>query len=236
MHLVESRTQRKSVRLAIAVHYPRMNGGRLMRLRTFLFVPTVLALISIAGCASQAPAPAAPPNTSAANAPQTVQPNPAISAPTQLQTANYTARGRIRQLNYAEDGRLNGFLLDDGTLIDLPDNFSGIIPPLRTRVNIYGALHPSVSGRTVMTAQLIAQAAGRRIGSVTATAPSAPPPGDLAVAPPQPPPLPPPTANGVAPPPLLPPYGAPPPPPPPPQYGAPPPPQSRRGSERFSRS
>ena len=89
-----------------------------MRLRTFLFVPTVLALISIAGCASQPPAPAVPPNISAANAPQTAQPNPATSAPAQLQTANYTARGRIRQLNYADDGRLDGFLLEDGTLID----------------------------------------------------------------------------------------------------------------------
>jgi hypothetical protein len=189
----------------------------MMRAKTLLLIPSVLGLVCVAGCARQAPAPAAQPDTTAANTSQASLPVPTTPVSAQSVSTNYTARGRIRQLNYAEDGRVNGFLLDSGTLIYLPDSFSGTIPPLRSRVEISGTLHPSAPGRTVVTAQLVEESAGKRLGSFVTTPSPTLPTGNAAVVPP----LPVPPAGNVAaiPPPPVPPAlivdGAAPPPPPP---------------------
>lgn len=189
--------------------------------RGFLLVSVAVGLVGIAGCAGPAPAPEAPPNPSPISA-QQPPPSPAPPAP-QLQPANYSARGRVRQLNYAEDGRVDGFLLDNGILIYLPANFSGTIPPMRTRVQVSGSLHPSVPERTVVTAQLVVQAGGSRLGSRAAIAPPLPPPANNAALPlparttgyPDVAPPPSPGGDFVLAPPPSPPYGAEPPPPPP---------------------
>ena len=200
-----------------------------MRAKTLLLIPAVLSLVCVAGCARQAPAPAAQPDTTAANTSQASLPVPTAPVSAQSVSTNYTVGGRIRQLNYAEDGRVNGFLLDNGTLIYLPDSFSGTIPALRSRVEISGTLHPSAPGRRVVTAQLVSQAAGRRPGSFVATpSPSlltdnaavvpplpVPPAGNVAAIPP--PPVPPPPIIDGAGPPL---------PPPPPQLDG----RGRRGT------
>jgi hypothetical protein len=200
-----------------------------MRAQALLLVSAVLGLVCDAGCARQAPVPPAQPDTAAAH---TSQPVPAPPVSTQSGSINYVTRGRIRQLNYAEDGRINGFMLDNGALIDLPDNFSGTIPPLRSRVEISGTLHPSTSGRTVVTAQLVDESR-KRFGSFFATSSPNLPTGNASVVPP----LPVPPAGNVAanPPPPVPRLPVPPPsiadgagPPPPPsgpgRRGTPPPP------------
>jgi len=184
-----------------------------MFLPKVLLISATLSLVCIAGCARQASAPETPPGSSASATP--TPPNPAGSFAPQFQPANYTAEGRIRQLNYAEDGRVDGFLLDNGTLIYLPANFSGAIPPLRTRVQVSGSLHPSVSERTVVTAQLVVPTTGSRPGTVTASASAVPPANNVAIAPPPPPP---PSDAAVAPPP---------PPPAPGRRRSPPPPPTR---------
>src|SRR6266567_4374817 len=160
-----------------------------MRSRHFLLIIAIAALAGMAGCARQATAPEAPANPSATTVAAPPPSNSAALPSPQTQPANYAAGGRVRKLNYAVDGRVDGFLLDNGTLIYLPANFSGTIPPLRTRVQVSGSLHPSVPDRTVVTAQLVVQASGNRLGSVAATALAVPPPANNAAAVP-PPPLP----------------------------------------------
>jgi formin 2 len=190
-----------------------------MQLREHLAAPLILGFLSIAGCARQTPTPETPPNPSPLGAQQTNLPPPPAAPP---QPATYSAEGRIRQWNYAEDGRIDGFLLDNGTLICLPARFSGTMPPLRTRVEVSGSLHPSVAERTVVTAQLVVPAAGNRPLPAIAAAPPVVATGETAIIPP--PPSPPPAEDGVAPPPTPAPSGAPPPPPPPRGRGRPGPP------------
>jgi hypothetical protein len=177
-----------------------------MQLREHLAASLILGFLSIAGCARQTPTPETPPNPSPPGAQQTNLPPPP-AAPSQ--PATYSAEGRIRQWNYVEDGRIDGFLLDNGTLIYLPARFSGTMPPLRTRVEVSGSLHPSVAERTVVTAKLVVPAAGNRPLPAVAAAPPVVPMGETAI-------IPPPPAPASA--------GAPPPPPPPRGRGRPGPP------------
>jgi hypothetical protein len=178
-----------------------------MRPGDCLIAPLILGLVSIAGCARQTPLSEAPPNPSATSSQQANSPPP---PPAPAQPTNYSAAGRIRQWNYAEDGRVDGFLLDNGTLVYLPASFSGTVPPLRTRVQVSGSLHSSVAERTVVTAQLVISTGSNRPQPVAVSAPPAAPPAEPAIVPP-PPPLaedgvapPPPPASPAAPPPPLP--------------------------------
>lgn len=195
----------------------------------------ILGLILIAGCARQAPTPQAsnPPGKPAPASP----PANLEAPPAQLKSTTYSSEGSIRQLNYAEDGRVDGFLLDNGTLVYLPKNFTGVIPALRTRVQISGTLYPSNLGRTVVIAQLISPTSRDRLNTViAATAPpvplpspatNLPAPGDVAT--PPPPPLPS-LPAGLPFPPRR--YGAPPRPPEPPALAQSPPPPSPSGRRR----
>ena len=167
-----------------------------MRPGDCLIAPLILGLVSIAGCARQTPLSEAPPNPSATSSQQANSPPP---PPAPAQPTNYSAADRIRQRNYAEDGRVDGFLLDNGTLVYLPASFSGTVPPLRTRVEVSGSLHSSVAERTVVTAQLVIPTGWNRSQLVAVSAPPAVPAAEAAVVPhPSPPPA---AEDGVAPPP-----------------------------------
>jgi hypothetical protein len=191
-----------------------------------LVIFSALLLFITWGC-TQPPAPA--PDQSSAP-PQTAPPPPspagtaAASVPF-LPVANYSTESRIRQLNLNEAGQVDGLLLYNGVQVYFPQNFSGTVPPLWTRVRVSGFLRPTdASGRTVVEAQLIVERpSARQLGAGTSAAALPPPPGVPAgYAPPPPPPG---QDTGIAPPP--PPGGpayAPPPPPPPPPPGGPLPP------------
>ncbi len=194
-------------------------GEAFMPAKELLLAPIFMGLFGFAGCARQAPAPQEIANPSATVAQAPPPSKPAGLSPAQLQPANYSAEGHIQQLNYAEDGRIDGFLLDNGTLVYLPVSFSGTIPPLRTRVQVSGELQPSVSGRKVVSARLVVQVPRSRIGYVAAIAPlplAPPPPPVYGAAPPPPPPPVKPAHRASPPPPPAP--GAVPPPPPPASY------------------
>ena len=125
--------------------------------------------------------------------------------------APYSGSGRVQQLNYGADGSVNGFLLDNGTLAELPpysaDNPSSISPGLP--VTFTGYARSTLMGRTVVDLQTLSvngqtltiQPAARRSGRADAPgAPAPAPPASNRARPggqmdePTPPPPPPPQA------------------------------------------
>lgn len=77
-------------------------------------------------------------------------PQPGAAAP-------YTGSGRIQQLNYGVDGSVNGFLLDNGTLAELPP-FSAANPSsIRSgaTVNFTGYARNTAAGHTVVNVQTL---------------------------------------------------------------------------------
>lgn len=80
-----------------------------------------------------------------------------FSVPQPGQAAPYSGSGHIQQLNYGPDGAVNGFMLDNGTLVTLPPfsatNPSSIRPG--ASVSFTGFARTSVTGRTVVDLQSI---------------------------------------------------------------------------------
>ncbi|HLH04698.1 MAG TPA: hypothetical protein VKX25_18165 [Bryobacteraceae bacterium] len=124
-----------------------------------------------------------------------------ISIPQPGAAAPYSGSGRIQQLNYAADGAVNGFLLDNGTLIEMPP-FSAANPSsirVGGSVSFTGYARSSISGRTVVNAQTLtvngqslALAGPAPRAAVPPPAPAAPPaPPPTATEEPAPPPPPP---------------------------------------------
>ena len=75
-------------------------------------------------------------------------PQPGAAAP-------YSGSGRIQQLNYARDGAINGFLLDNGTLAAVPP-FAATNPSsirVGSIVAFTGYARNTISGRTVVNVQ-----------------------------------------------------------------------------------
>ena len=75
-------------------------------------------------------------------------PQPGAAAP-------YSGSGRIQQLNYGPDGAVNGFLLNDGTLANVPPFSAGNPSSIRvgTSVSYSGYARKTMSDRTVVDAQ-----------------------------------------------------------------------------------
>jgi hypothetical protein len=120
--------------------------------------------------------------------------------------APYSGSGRIQQLNYAPDGSVNGFLMENGALAELPP-FSASNPSsvkVGATVNFTGYARTSVTGRTVVDLQTLSiNGQTMTIAASGPAAPGAPPrppmapaapngPGAEEPAPPPPPPAAPP--------------------------------------------
>lgn len=136
-------------------------------------------------------------------------PQPGAAAP-------YSGSGRIQQLNYGPDGSVNGFLLSDGTLANVPPFGAGNPTSIRVgaSVSYSGYARKTMSDRTVVDVQsltvngqqLVLAPAGP-VGPRGARGAAPPPAGAVAPAPPAAPgaapaPLPPVrTAEPAAPPP-----------------------------------
>ncbi len=75
-------------------------------------------------------------------------PQPSAAAP-------YSGSGRIQQLNYGSDGAVNGFLLNDGTLANVPPFSAGNPSSIRVGASISysGYARKTMSDRTVVDAQ-----------------------------------------------------------------------------------
>ncbi|HZQ50668.1 MAG TPA: hypothetical protein VFB14_00635 [Bryobacteraceae bacterium] len=106
------------------------------------------------------------------------------------QPAPTSGRGVVRQLNYDRGGAVNGFVLDNGTLVFVPPFDSGNPSAIRpgARVQYSGNARQTPAGRTVVDVQSIT------VNGQTLTLAAAPPPparpgrGPRGVAPPPPPP------------------------------------------------
>ncbi|MBV8706805.1 MAG: hypothetical protein JO028_06435 [Acidobacteriaceae bacterium] len=107
-------------------------------------------------------------------------PQPGAAAP-------YSGSGRVQQLNYGADGAVNGFLLNDGTLVTVPpfnaDNPTSI--RVGATVSYSGYAHRTMNDRTVVNAQSLTIN-----GQQLALAAPAGPGGPRGAAPPPPPPSP----------------------------------------------
>jgi hypothetical protein len=102
-----------------------------------------------------------------------------FAAPQPGPAAPYSGSGRIQQLNYAPDGAVNGFLMDNGTLAELPPfsaaNPSSVKPG--AAVSFSGYARSTVTGRTVVDLQSLSiNGQTLTIAAPAAGAPVAPPP------------------------------------------------------------
>ena len=78
-------------------------------------------------------------------------PQPGAAAP-------YSGSGRVQQLNYGADGAVNGFLLNDGTLVTVPPFNAGNPTSIRVgaTVSYSGYAHRTMNDRTVVNTQSLA--------------------------------------------------------------------------------
>ena len=99
----------------------------------------------------------------------------------------YSGSGQVSQFNYAPRGEIDGFLLNDGTLVKIPPDFGATlaaVAPLGSTVMVTGYSHQSVLGRVIVDAQTIN-------GQTVHIGPAPPAPGATPPSPAGPPPTPP---------------------------------------------
>lgn len=98
-------------------------------------------------------------------------------------TPTVTVRNRIRQFNYGPEGEISGFVLSNGTQVNLPPETGEQVASLvksKSEVTVNGYARQSVSGRTILDATSITAdgqtITNRRTGNSISVVDQPPPP------------------------------------------------------------